>query len=59
MKLIAVVIISTSLLNSSCSWAQTPTPKQKQGMEQQKTNPAFSRTKDDKVEMNEEDWKKS
>lgn len=49
-----------ALLNLHCGQAQEPRVKKETKMEEtSKTNPAFSRTSSEKVELTEETWKKA
>lgn len=60
MQLRTGLILMIALLNMQCIHSQETKPKKDAKMnEQQTTNPAFSRTSTDRVDLSEEQWKKA
>ena len=58
MKLRLLIFTTAALFNFSFSNAQDKIKKTEKTMSETKNNPAFSRDKQEKVELKEEDWKK-
>jgi peptide-methionine (R)-S-oxide reductase len=56
-RILILLIIATA--SFSCTNAQVKTKKTEKNMSENKTNPAFSRNNQEKVELTEEDWKKA
>lgn len=58
MTLRLLIFTTAALFNFGCSNAQDKIKKTEKTMSETKNNPAFSRDKQEKVELKEEDWKK-